>query len=651
MRNLYFDICAIPFYLLILWTCYFRRMTKGHASRIFIRVNWISLVCVIADIAAECIVHPLPLSQQRVALGTFIVFVYFLLRNSCLGIYIMYLLAITRTDYLLRPLKNRILLWLPMGVVAVTLLQNFFTHNVYAVTAEGGYSRGPMIVILYAVAIIYGIVGMGYGFYCRRYLTGGKWAAVMSIYVLTYISIVIQLIYPKYLVEMYATSIGVTMVLLLVMRPEEKLDSGVNIQNWKTYQVDLGNALKTGQPIQILVVRIGNVQKMRSYLGEDRYNRLLGEVSLALQALYNGSLQYVNREIYLERPGMLYLTLDDASYDLQSRLSSFVENLQDRFTNSRECGTQFEVKVCLIRCPEDLSKLNDIINLGHKFHQLGRPGQSVCIAADIVSSRDYQIIDHLDEILRRAIAGNGFEMYYQPIYDLRKGRFVSAEALLRLKDQQYGMISPGVFIPYAESSGLILSIGEVVLEKVFRFIAEHDMQRLGLSQVKINLSVAQLLQSDLPQSVRRLQYKYEVDPRYVNFEITETLFDNISENMDRNVRTLRSMGYSFSLDDYGVGYSNIQRMSKLPLDIIKIDKSLVDEMFTNDGRVIIKNTIRMMKGIHKELVVEGVETKEAVDALAEMSCDYIQGFYYSRPLPEDAFIQFMTAHSDNEASQ
>ena len=111
------------------------------------------------------------------------------------------------------------------------------------------------------------------------------------------------------------------------------------------------------------------------------------------------------------------------------------------------------------------------------------------------------------------------------------------------------------------------------------------------------------------------------------------------------------MGYSFSLDDYGVGYSNIQRMSKLPLDIIKIDKSLVDEMFTNDGRVIIKNTIRMMKGIHKELVVEGVETKEAVDALAEMSCDYIQGFYYSRPLPEDAFIQFMTAHSDNVASQ
>ena len=146
---------------------------------------------------------------------------------------------------------------------------------------------------------------------------------------------------------------------------------------------------------------------------------------------------------------MLYLTLDDASYDLQSKLPSFVENLQDRFTNSRECGTQFEVKVCLIRCPEDLSKLNDIINLGHKFHQLGRPGQSVCIASDIVRSRDYQIIDHLDEILRRAIAGNGFEMYYQPIYDLRKGRFVSAEALLRLKDQQYGMISPGVFIPYA----------------------------------------------------------------------------------------------------------------------------------------------------------------------------------------------------------
>jgi EAL domain-containing protein (putative c-di-GMP-specific phosphodiesterase class I) len=111
--------------------------------------------------------------------------------------------------------------------------------------------------------------------------------------------------------------------------------------------------------------------------------------------------------------------------------------------------------------------------------------------------------------------------------------------------------------------------------------------------------------------------------------------------MDRNVRALRNMGYSFSLDDYGVGYSNIQRMSKLPLDIIKIDKSLVDEMFTEDGQVIIRNTVRMMQDISKELVIEGVETREEMEALAALSCDFIQGYYYSKPLPPEEFVRFL----------
>jgi EAL domain-containing protein (putative c-di-GMP-specific phosphodiesterase class I) len=141
------------------------------------------------------------------------------------------------------------------------------------------------------------------------------------------------------------------------------------------------------------------------------------------------------------------------------------------------------------------------------------------------------------------------------------------------------------------------------------------MQALGLDYVEINLSVAQCLQQDLPAIVARLQARYGVQPSQVNFEITETMFDNLSEVMDRNLQELVRMGYSFSLDDYGIGYSNIHRLSKLPLEIIKIDKSLVDEMFTEDGQVIIRNTVRMMQDIRKELVIEGVETREEMEAL------------------------------------
>ena len=115
--------------------------------------------------------------------------------------------------------------------------------------------------------------------------------------------------------------------------------------------------------------------------------------------------------------------------------------------------------------------------------------------------------------------------------------------------------------------------------------------------------------------------------------------------MDDNLRILSEQGYSFSLDDYGVGYSNIQRVSQLPLKIIKIDKSLVDNMNTASGKSIMNNTVRMMKDIKKELVIEGVETKEDFEELRKMGCDFIQGFYFSKPLPGKEFLEFLKTHN------
>ena len=631
--------------MLILWTCYSRKLTQGRANRLFIIMNWTSLFCVFADIAMEFVINPLPLSPGRVAAGMALSFSYKFLRNAGLVIYLLYIFAITRTDYRLRPLRNRVLLWLPNAVLTVTLLQNFFTRNVFTVTAAGGYARGPLLMLFYVIAMGYALFGACYCVYCKRYLTTGKWIAILSVYVMTFVGVIVQLFFPHYLVEMICTSVGVTMILLLVMRPEETMDSGVGIQNFKTYRTDMEIILKTREQVQLLVLQIANAQEIRGYLGEDRYNALLREVSAEVLTIHSDKGRHVNEELYFERPGTFYLTVDDAACDIASAIPPFVERVCAQFSRYDDCSMCFDMRVCLIRIPDDLSDLNDIINLGHKFTQLGNIGQTFFPASEIVKTRDYEIVNHMEEILSRAISEDEFEMYYQPIYDNRRRCFGSAEALLRLKDSRYGMIPPGIFIPYAEASGLIIAIGELVLEKVFRFICEQDIAALGLSYIEINLSVAQVLQSDLPQLVARLQERYHIRPSQVNFEITETLYDNISDVMDRNVHTLKDMGYGFSLDDYGVGYSNIQRMCKLPLDIIKIDKSLVDDMFSEDGRVIIRNTVRMMQGIHKELVVEGVETIEEIEALSEMSCDYIQGFFYSKPLPADEFVRFLQTNN------
>ena len=232
-------------------------------------------------------------------------------------------------------------------------------------------------------------------------------------------------------------------------------------------------------------------------------------------------------------------------------------------------------------------------------------------------------------------------MYYQPIYDVKDGSFHSAEALARLTDDKYGVIPPNIFIPAAERTGMIIPLGKAIIEAVFRFIGENDLQKIGLNYIEINLSVEQCLQHDLPDQVSKLQEKYGISPNEVNFEITESMLESIGNIMDKNILKLSHMGYSFSLDDYGVGYSNIQRLSRLPLSLIKVDKTLIDDIFTEEGETIIRSTVNMMQGINKKLVMEGAETKETVKALRDLSCEYIQGFYFSKPLPKEEFLNFM----------
>ena len=232
-------------------------------------------------------------------------------------------------------------------------------------------------------------------------------------------------------------------------------------------------------------------------------------------------------------------------------------------------------------------------------------------------------------------------MYYQPILDVKTGEFSSAEALARLKDPKYGMISPGIFISAAEAYGKIIPIGDEVLDQVFRFVSENDFDKMGISYIEVNLSVAQCMESSFPDKIKALQDKYNTDPSRINFEITETTYGDISDIIVKNVSELMEMGYTFALDDYGTGYSNIKRISHIPFKLIKIDKSLVDDSSSENGKKILEHTIRMMQSIGKELVIEGAETADVVEVIKRMNCDHIQGFYYSRPLPKEDYIKFV----------
>ena len=179
------------------------------------------------------------------------------------------------------------------------------------------------------------------------------------------------------------------------------------------------------------------------------------------------------------------------------------------------------------------------------------------------------------------------------------------------------------------------------MDSVCCFAAECSRMGLPIEYIELNLSMKQCVQVDLKDKVLYYLKKYDLKPEQINLEITETAANTAQDVVEDNIRALSEQGISFSLDDYGTGYSNLSRIIDLPFSIVKIDKSMTDKVFDNKIHEILRYNIRLLKEIGMEVVVEGVETEEVLKQFEELGCDFIQGYYFSRPLPCQEFMEFM----------
>lgn len=242
--------------------------------------------------------------------------------------------------------------------------------------------------------------------------------------------------------------------------------------------------------------------------------------------------------------------------------------------------------------------------------------------------------------LRSALERNEFVLYYQPQYDLRKKRFTGAEALIRWRDREMGLVPPATFIPIAEETGLIVPIGEWVLRTACtlnRMLTENGLEDL---MVSINISPRMFGEAGFIGTVASVLNDSGIDPRYLRLEITESLLMANLADAARTISELKSAGVTFSVDDFGTGYSSLAYLKNLSISELKIDRSFIKDIDRHaDDKLITNAIISLAHSLNLEVIAEGVETKEQLDFLVEHNCDKIQGFYYARPLPEEEFMK------------
>ncbi len=253
-----------------------------------------------------------------------------------------------------------------------------------------------------------------------------------------------------------------------------------------------------------------------------------------------------------------------------------------------------------------------------------------------------RVREEMIDTIKYALIDDRVEVFYQPIYSTRAKRFVSAEALVRIRKADGTIIPPGMFIPIAEETGLIAKLGERVFEKTCQFIKDKKIEQFGVEYIEVNLSVVQCENRELAQMYIDIIEKYNLNPSFINLEITESASIIKRKTLLDNMKTLIDYGVSFSLDDFGNGESNLNYIVDLPIHIVKFDKDMTQAYFENEkAKYVLQAATDMIQGLELKVVAEGVETAEQLRELERLGIDYIQGYYFSKPVEEKQYLEFL----------
>ncbi len=630
-----FNYCSLVILVVLTAVILSRRLLRGRRNRYFWNLLVVVLCSVIFDILAVHLDNGggANVLEKYVAHGG-----YLILHNLSVPVYVFYLACLTDNMYKLRDnIWVQLILIAPFAFVLELILTTPFSHMIFYIDENSRYVRGPWFGVLYVAAAFYIGLGVIYALRCRKLFTRGQFLSMLAVFPLMVAALCVQTSNPRMRIEMFAHTVGILFILLMVQKPEERTDSATGFGKPSAYATDVEQAVYNKRPIRILLINILNYRLLLDVLGYMSTKELMNLVAERIAHVCRTELPKAD-PYYLDRGRFCLIVgrenfqrLDDAAQALCRMLA------QDIYMQDMDISLQ--ANLCILRCPEDLGDLKSIFAFSNEFEEFQRSGE-VFYAEQILNDGRYLIRD-IENIIENAMTNEGMSVYYQPIYSVEEKRFASAEALLRLNDEEYGHISPELFIPVAEKNGVIHQIGAFVLEEVCRFIASEEFQKLGMDYIEVNLSVAQCMRNNLANEILELLEKYHVRPEQINLEITETAVADSQNIMAENIRVLAEAGIPFSLDDFGTGYSNIRRMATLPLNIVKLDKTFTDLEENPRLEIVVRNTVRMIKEMQMKIVVEGIETEQVAKQFSDMKCEYIQGFYYSRPLSREEFVRFI----------
>jgi diguanylate cyclase (GGDEF)-like protein/PAS domain S-box-containing protein len=415
-----------------------------------------------------------------------------------------------------------------------------------------------------------------------------------------------------------------------------------NLPNRYMLEDRLSNQLNTAESqngkFAILFIDLDRFKVVNDTLGHSIGDLLLKEVATRLR------LSVLDKDIVFRQGGDEFIILlDNANRKVANLVANrIITELSLPFkVNNYDIFTSPSIGISLF--PNDGEAVETIIkHADFAMYQAKKAGRNTYKFFSCFEDAQSLNPLMLEMELHKAIERNELSLHYQPKVELKTGRIIGTEALIRWNHPKWGIVSPGKFIPIAEESGLIISIGEWALKEACTQNKKWQEQGYLVVSVSVNLSARQFTQSNLVHSVKKVLSETGLEPKYLELEITESM----TADIDRTIQTfhqLKQLGVKISIDDFGTGFSSLNYLKRFPVDTLKIDQSFVRELHNNPhDETIVKTIISMAHSLSLNVVAEGIETQEQLIFLQQHLCNEGQGYFFSKPLPAQEFEKIIS---------
>lgn len=407
-------------------------------------------------------------------------------------------------------------------------------------------------------------------------------------------------------------------------------DSLTQMSNRNAFQALLAQQLDDPHPCAVVTLDIDRFHMINDSFGQVEGDKLLQLFSLRLQSATRGLYQMAR--LGADEFAILIPDLDD-----QEVLVNWIADLQLRLGSAYELNGQpvfIETSVGVAISPENGNEPNQLISAAIQARLVAkRAGGSRFKIYDETCQADYAKRLYIESELRHALERHEFKLFYQPQLDVKSGRIVGVEALIRWDHPDMGLVSPVEFIPIAEQMELIHSLGYWVAEEAIRQAYAWYQEGLGL-RVGINLSGRQFMDSDLASKLGRMINTSGLPSELLDLEITESVAMDNPEQALYLLNELKQLGVTLAIDDFGTGYSSLEYLQKFCVDFIKVDRAFVKNLVHNSAdQGIVKAVMGIAESLKMRVIAEGVETEEELALLTALGCDEIQGYFISKPVP------------------